>query len=314
MPDVRILLVGSSGYGAVHARQIELAPGCALIGTFDLRTHDVSDVRGDVWPDLEEVVDRSDSDLVAVATPTHTHAALVTALLATGRRVLVEKPIVADPGDAHALLAAAEGGWLDVVSQRRFQEGPARLRELLTSQRLGRVSTVNCTGATWREADYFRGWRGSNAHGGGNLLNHGMHAVDLLVWLFGAPVESKGIRTASRYPGVDVAESCVGVVRFAAGVLATIEMTLAAQPGEPLRIEVRGDAAGAVLYDRDLVVSAPDGDPIETVRSCDTAAALSRQYAEVARRIRDGRGPAVGPDAAITALELAWRIERSERL
>lgn len=308
MDDIDILLVGARGFGAVHARQIVETPGCRLLGVVDQQLPQDLEVRG--WTDLDRALDECDADLVSIATPTSTHLDLVSSVLRSGRRVVVEKPVVTNPDEAAELAALQDelGGWVDVISQRRFQEGPRRLGALLEAGDLGHVATLNCTSAVWRDASYFESpWHGVRARGGGNLLNHGMHLVDLVLWLLGSPVAATGLTAPSRFDGVDIEESCVAAMRFASGTLGVLEASLATRQVEPFRLELRGDAGGAVLTDRRLIVTTAGGVQAET-RSCDSDVALGRQYAEIARRLSSDGEPTVGLDSASAALELAWEL------
>lgn len=308
MADVGILLVGARGFGAVHARQIAAAPEVRLVGVCDQSLPEDLPVPG--WTDLDRAMAESEADVVSVVTPTSTHLGLVSQVLRAGRRVVVEKPVVANPDEAAELAALQKqlGGWVDVISQRRFQEGPQRLAELLAAGELGHIATLNCSSTVWRDAAYFDSpWHGVRARGGGNLLNHGMHLVDLVIWLLGSPVSATGLAAPSRFDGVDIDESCVAAMRFASGTLGVLEASLAARQAEPFRIELRGHAGAAVLTNTRLVVTAADGTRTVT-ESCDTSEALGRQYTGIAQRIACDGEPTVGLAAAAEALGLAWQL------
>lgn len=100
-PRVRVGLVGCGRMGGHHARIVAADPRSALVW--------VHDVRPDRAARLAELHGAStDADLpvdvVVVATPATTHAAVARLHLALGRSCLVEKPLAADPDDARALL------------------------------------------------------------------------------------------------------------------------------------------------------------------------------------------------------------------
>lgn len=315
---VRILLVGAGQFGRVHANRIRHArPGCQVVGVCDPSSPDaLADLGVPGWRLLPAALAATDPDLVSVVTPTWTHRALTEEVVAAGYRVLVEKPVAMNPDEGAALAAAVarHDGWVDVVSQRRFQEGTRRLQQCVAGGELGTISSATGTAAGWREPEYFAApWRGQGERGGGNFMNQGMHLLDLLVWLFGAPVRTASFVRPHRQPGTDIDEVCVGIVDFERGAMATVESSLVANPGEPFRIEVRGDRGAAVLTDSQLVVTWADpARPQEVIRSCVAAQALTNQYSAIATAIHQGGPPTVGVPAASLALDLAWHLSRPD--
>ncbi len=98
---VRVGLVGCGRMGSHHARIVASSPRSTLVWVHDLhpeRAAHLAAVHGaSTDPDLAV-------DVVVVATPARTHAAVARAHLAQGRACLVEKPLAGDPDDARTLL------------------------------------------------------------------------------------------------------------------------------------------------------------------------------------------------------------------
>lgn len=309
-----VLIVGGGSYGRVHAERILAdGSGCHVVGVCDPEDPEgLADLGIQGWRDLEHAIRATRPGLVSVVTPTWTHAAVAETAMAAGCRVLVEKPVAMNPQEAVSLAKACaeHGGWVDVVSQRRFQEGSRHLHECIAAGTLGTVSSAvgSCVG--WRGPEYYEAtWRGQRSLGGGNLLNQGMHLLDLMVWVFGPVRRSESFHRPNRHPGTDIDEACVGIVEFAQGVLAVVDSSLVARPGEPFRLEVRGDAGTAVLTDEGLALTLADAaSGVRRTTSCDTAQALTNQYSEVASAIGRGGAPTVGIASARATLELAWQL------
>jgi predicted dehydrogenase len=164
--------------GKRHARVLgELSDRFELVGGYD--------VRGDVgWPEGLAPLDRLSSqeeaiaraDAVIVATPIEAHAGPVTAALAAGRHVLVEKPLCSTAREAYALVNAARGGArLYVGHSERFNPVVRALARLVRGDDL-RAIDLRRVGP-------------SSASGVGVLLNLGVHDFDIAAYLGGGEVQ-----------------------------------------------------------------------------------------------------------------------------
>ena len=145
----------------------------------------------EVVGDLTELVARCDA--VWVCTPTSAHRSAVDAALAGGRAVFCEKPLATGLPGAQSLVAAAAASGVPTQSGLVLRSAPVfrRLRELVASGTLGRPMA-----AIFRDDQYFpiqgtyaSGWRADVAQaGGGCLIEHSIHDVDILRFCFGEVV------------------------------------------------------------------------------------------------------------------------------
>jgi len=133
-------------------------------------------------------------DAVYVCTPTSTHRPLYLATLDAGKHLYAEKPL-APTFDAVVEICAA-GRTAPVVSQVGFQLRRhaliARARDLVRSGELGPPMAYLLRDdeafPTTSITPHSSGWRSDRAAaGGGTLLEHSIHSVDLLHWIFGPP-------------------------------------------------------------------------------------------------------------------------------
>lgn len=135
----------------------------------------------------EELLAVSDMDAVIVASPHALHAAHVRAALASGRHVLVDKPVAGSSVEIRELeQAAAQAGLLlEVGYQRRFDPRYVGMREAVATGELGDlVLGVATLVHGWVER--YRGhWRQGREAGGGVLVDSGRHLVDSLLWIVG---------------------------------------------------------------------------------------------------------------------------------
>ncbi len=285
---MRFAIVGCGVIAPVHAAAIHaLGSAGELVAVVDsdaARAGDFAREHGGVpTDDLASVLGRGDVDAVAVCTPSGLHVEVATAALAAGKHVVVEKPVDVSVEAADRLIAAerASGRTVTVISQHRFDAASQTVRAAVTDGRLGRLTSAVASIAWWRTQGYYDSgdWRGTWAlDGGGALMNQGVHTVDLLVWLFGEPVEVSARTALAAHAGIEVEDVAVATVAFASGALAVVHATTAAYPGLSVRLQVHGDNGSAIIDDDQLVwfhahsADSVQGDAYGSSRSANQAA------------------------------------------
>jgi len=99
----------------------------------------------DVCLNFDEVLDRSDVDAVAIATPTRLHYRLARKALDSGRHVLVEKPLATSVQECESLLETAEEKGLILMVGHTFLYSPTvrKIREIIRQGDLGELQYVS---------------------------------------------------------------------------------------------------------------------------------------------------------------------------
>lgn len=239
--------VGLVGYGLAgrffHAPFIAACDGLELrvIVTSDpgraghaVREHPAARIVGN----LDEVLARSDVDLIIVAAPNRFHAPLAIRALAAGRHVVVDKPMAMDVAEAEALMAAADtaGRLLSVFQNRRWDGDFLTIRGLIDDGTLGPIDSFESRFERWNPvADE---WREAAAEAAGPLRDLGAHLVDQSRVLFG-PVRRVWAQTDRRRPGTQVEDSIFVALDHATGVRSRLWMSMIAAETGP-RFRVRG--------------------------------------------------------------------------
>lgn len=128
------------------------------------------------------------SDLIVIASPNLLHVPQARAALASGKHVVVDKPVAVTSSEAHALAACARecNRMLAVFQNRRWDSDFLTLKRLMSDNRLG---AINAYEARW---DRFRPeiadrWRERAEPGAGVLFDLGSHLIDQALQLFGKP-------------------------------------------------------------------------------------------------------------------------------
>ncbi len=200
MSGLRVAIVGCGLIGAKRAAA--LAPDDALLGCYDVNSEAAVSLAarhgGRACATLDELLTLG-PDVIVVATVHDRLAALAERALATGAHVLVEKPAGISVAQIDRLLAAQResGRLVKVGFNHRFHPGLARVAEEVHSGRHGELLHLRARYGHGGRPGYEREWRADPARsGGGELIDQGMHLLDLTHWLAGPlPLHSALLRT-----------------------------------------------------------------------------------------------------------------------
>jgi predicted dehydrogenase len=173
-----------------HKRAAAL-DGDELIGCFDVLPEAAARLAeehgGPACGDLDELLALS-PDVVIVSTPHHALAEAVARAVKAGADVLVEKPgaTLAEEADSLDELAHSRGRLVKVGFNHRFHPGIARAVEEARSGRYEEIMFVRGRYGHGGRLGYEREWRAQpELSGGGELMDQGMHLLDLSYWLLG---------------------------------------------------------------------------------------------------------------------------------
>lgn len=213
--------------------------------------------------DPAQVIEDPDIDAVLIASPTSTHHGLVLGALEAGKALFCEKPLAPTFELVEELCSAvaASGLTAQVGFHSRFHPLVNRLRDTVVSAELGEpMGYVLRDDQYWPTGDVVPGhssWRSKRElAGGGALLEHSIHAADILCWLFG-PARRVEARMNSVF-GYDVEDVAALCIEHESGVVGTLLTVFNGVRGrEERRLEAFFEQ-GAVEMTTDFIVGAPE--------------------------------------------------------
>jgi predicted dehydrogenase len=236
MEKVRIGLVGAGLIGSAHSavlhplaaawpERVELTavadPNAdsreRCIATFGYRAG---------FADVHELLDKSDVDVVFICTPTALHAEALHAAVAAGKHIFCEKPLAMSHSEAAEMLAAVRkaGVKAQIGLVLRFSPVYTVMRDIL------RTADAGAPMAVWFRDDQcfpVRGvhdtpWRQDRSlTAGGTLIEHGVHDLDLLSWMFGPPRRLRATEhNHAGHPGIE--DYMAVEIEFASGLRAQL--------------------------------------------------------------------------------------------
>jgi predicted dehydrogenase len=306
---LRILVVGAGHMGRLHAGKIaalrDAGGPVALAGVVDHHL-DRAEAIGAAFgapasTDLAALLRAADAAIVAV--PTVAHFEVVSAALAAGLDVLVEKPIAASLDEARALVARAKSGGrvLQVGHLEWFNAALVALRGSIRRPRFVEVHRMGPFPGRATDVDIVR-----------DLMIHDIDIVQRLVGEEPASVEAVGVPVLSSQ--VDIANARL---RFPGGCIANLTASrVSPTPMRKIRFfsaegyfSIDFLAQSAVILRRKLEEGAPRID-VEPIRF-DPADALEAQLRDFLEAVRTRRLEDPGAEAALRALATALRVVAS---
>ncbi len=267
-PTLKTGIVGLGNIGQYHAERI-VDLGVSLVGGMDVsaearrrftRRYDV-----DVYDDHHELFEEIDA--VVVTTPNKFHEQYAVDALERGLHVLLEKPLAHTLESAQRIATAAEkaDSYCVVGFNNRFANTVQIVKNRIDREDLGDVTHLEANYVRRRGVPGRGSWFTRRAiAGGGSLIDLGVHAIDLSLYLLDYPpvVEVNGVtRTEfgirddyafldmwgvdSGAESFDVDDSASAFIRCADNRTISLEVAWATNRPEDNEFVVRGTEAAA---------------------------------------------------------------------
>jgi UDP-N-acetyl-2-amino-2-deoxyglucuronate dehydrogenase len=260
---IHVGLIGGGNITETHARAARAIPGVEITAIHGSNADKVSKLcrehGGKPYQDFNAFLAHRPMDLVVIGSPTQLHAEQGIGAAKQGLHVLTDKAIDVSTARADALIEATDRAHvkLGVIFQDRTQPEIRQLKEWINQGLLGKIFFVDAKVKWWRPAEYYSEsrWRAAPYEGGGGMLiNHAIHTLDLLLWLLGDVSKLQASLTIKLHK-VPFEDTATALLEFANGVSGIFQATTAAYPGYPRRVEITG-TEGTVILEHDRVIAA----------------------------------------------------------
>lgn len=138
-----------------------------------------------LYEDVDALLADERIDVVHVCTPNEQHAPLTIKALQAGKHVMCEKPMAISVEQAEAMANAAlqTGKKLTVAANNRFRADSWYLKQLCERETLGEIYYARAYALRRRGVPTWGRFLSKEAQGGGPLIDIGVHALDLAMWL-----------------------------------------------------------------------------------------------------------------------------------
>jgi predicted dehydrogenase len=174
--------------GNWHRETIDTIDGLEVAGIYDIdaaRKTYAAEVGVHSYDSLEELLKDDQIDLVLVATPNDLHKPIAKEAMRAGKNVVSEKPVTLSSSDLQEMMdVSKETGKLFTVHQnRRWDEDYLTMKKIYEERILGDVYRIESRvhGSRGIPGD----WRQEKEHGGGMVLDWGVHLLDQILQMMG---------------------------------------------------------------------------------------------------------------------------------
>lgn len=235
---IRFGVIGYGLFGAHHARAIAQTPGAELRAIAVPSA--ASQVRAQqdhptvtVYADYRKLLARGDLDAVSVVVPNRWHYEVGREVLASGRHLLLEKPMALSLADCDQLLALArqQRRVLAVGHELRVSRLWGGVKRLLEEGAIGRPQAVLVELSRFPYRQGSAGWRYDRQRVGSWILEEPIHFFDLARWYLaeaGEPLAVDARGHARQGKAAELADHFAAFVDFPGGAYAVIVQTLSA--------------------------------------------------------------------------------------
>ena len=187
------LRVGIVGCGLIGHKRVQALGEASLTACADVQLDSAQALAQHgtgvyVTTDWREVVARNDIDIIIVATTNDQLAEITIGALNAGKHILVEKPAARNPRELQTVIEAARlaGTKVRVGFNHRYHPAFQQARRLLKDGLLGDLMFVRARYGHGGRLGYEKEWRAQpRLSGGGELLDQGVHLIDLARWFLG---------------------------------------------------------------------------------------------------------------------------------
>ncbi len=188
-----LVVVGYGGMGGWHTRHALESDVVNLLGIYDIKEERSEVARQNgiyAYESLDAVLADERVDIVTVAIPNDVHKETVLRALAAGKNVICEKPVSMDSGELQEMIDAAhQSGKLFTVHQnRRWDVDFLAMKKIYDEGLVGDVFNIESRihGSRGIPSD----WRGEKEHGGGMVLDWGVHLIDQILQIIPDKIDS----------------------------------------------------------------------------------------------------------------------------
>ena len=260
---VRYGVIGGGHMGREHLRNIALIDGAEVAAVADpyepsrAAAHRIAGPDAVTYRDYRDLLADEAVDALVIATPNHTHADVLEDAIATGKAILVEKPLCTTVADCRRVEESArrEGSFVWVGMEYRYMPPVARLVEVVRSGRLGRLRMLHIREHRWPFLVKVGDWNRFARNTGGTMVEKCCHFFDLMRVIVGddpVRVYGSGAQDVNhldeRYGGAtpDIIDNAFVIVDFAGGCRALLDLCMfgEAAPAEQ-EIVATGDSGRA---------------------------------------------------------------------
>lgn len=226
---MKAAIVGAGLQGSRRASALSLSDGDQLVLVADIDPGPAQRLAREYgcaathrWQDAIEC---DEASAVLVCTPPHLHSSIAPAALRQGKHVLCEKPLGRNPSEAKAVLdaARASGAKLKCGLNHRHHPAVRQAKRWCDDGEVGEIMFIRCRHGIAGREGYEKEWRArGEISGGGELIDQGVHGLDLARWFLGEFSEAFAFLSSSFWEIGPLEDNAFLLLRTPRGQIASL--------------------------------------------------------------------------------------------
>ena len=253
MNKIKLAIIGSAGFGWSHLVGMLDNDNVEVVMLCDTNEEGVKKLSDMYYipytTDAQDIFENPEIVGVSIALPDQLHAEYTIKALRAGKHVLCEKPMTLDPAESKEMIKAAEqtGKILMIGQICRFTPSFVKIKKLVDSGEIGELFFV--------ESEYAHDY--SKIAGPGNwrctperhpIIGGGCHAVDLLRWIAGDPIETYAYSNQKVLTDWPVEDATIAIMQFPDNVIGKVFCSTGCQRKYTMRTVIYG-TKGTIIAD-----------------------------------------------------------------
>lgn len=232
MNILRVGLVGAGLIGNKRSKVIQDDPESILVAVADPNNEAAKSLPYDkteytVYSEWKDLLNKNELDMVIISTPNHYQLPIIKAVAAKGLHCFSEKPLGRNATESEEMIAACEenGVILKTGFNHRFHPAIEKAKELLDSGSVGKLLNIRARYGHGGRPGMEEEWRSSKSlSGGGELLDQGVHIIDLIRWYAGEFSEIYG-KVETKFWEIEVEDNAFALGKTESGVTASFHVS-----------------------------------------------------------------------------------------
>lgn len=246
-----VIKIGMISFAHMHAYSYAQAlldmPGVELTGVADENEKRGKEValkyKTQYFSSKEELL-ASEIDGVIITSENANHLGDVLAASGYGRHILCEKPISTSINEARQIITACNkaGVILEIAFPCRYHPSAKRAREIILSGELGQILAVKATNHGKMPGGWFID---KNSSGGGAVIDHTVHVVDLMRWFFKREIVEVYAEADTFFHDLEVEDAGLLSLKLEGGIIATLDTSWSRPDNFPIWGDVVMEIVGS---------------------------------------------------------------------
>lgn len=256
MKKINLAIVGTGAIAYVHANGMEKIEDAELVAICDIHKEQVDKfaekyniAENNCYTDFDEMIKRDDIDGVIICTPDNAHKDIAIKAMQAGKHVLCEKPMALNLQECRDMVKASKETEKKFMIGQVCRKAPGfiKAKEMADSGIIGDIFFIESEYAhDYMNSPGVDNWRKTPERH--PIIGGGCHAVDLLRWIAGDPLEVFAYANHKMLPDWPVNDCVVSVLKFPNDVIGKVMTSIGCKRKYTMRTVIYG-SKGTIITD-----------------------------------------------------------------